>query len=139
MFITNHKPYDSICPECTEYQKSCNIYNCRSCGEPIDSASGENPIAEGKDMTRAYRRKLAKEKKNRSLKMNPYANNGNKGRNGKYIINNDVDEYERCKKSSKKRSNRYSDKNVIKRGLREGFSYEDLDDMTVGMQKFKKH
>lgn len=138
MFVSNHKPLDTVCPECTEYLKSCNIYNCRSCGEPIDSAvsASEESVVEGKDMSRAYRRKAAKEKKNRGMKINSYANNGTKSKNGKYIIDNDVDVYERGIKASKKRSNRHSDKNVLKRGLREGFTYDDLDDMTNGVQKF---
>lgn len=138
MFETLHRPPDTVCKECSDKMLHDGVFRCRACGEDIDSArpAGES-APEAKDMSRAYRREMKKEKCKKKYSMNSYAANGKKGRNGKYMVDSDIDKEERTMKMKSRKNDRHSDNQSIKRGLREGFSDYDLDDLAGGKEKFK--
>lgn len=139
-FVSTHKPPDSICEGCTQKMQRDDVFRCRVCQSNIDSAASDNGgLEEAKDMSRAYRREMEKEKKKKSLKMNSYASNGKKSKNGKYMRDGELDENTRLQKMTSRKSSRHSDKQNINRGLREGFTEDDFDDVIGGKIKFKKN
>lgn len=139
-FVSTHKPPDTICESCTGKMQKDDVFRCRVCGTDIDSAASENTEpGEVKDMTRAYRRGMQEEKKKRSLKMNSYASNGRKSKNGKYIQDGEIDGSIKLQKITSRKNSRHSDKQNINRGLREGFTEDDFDDVIGGKIKFKKN
>lgn len=132
IFTTTHRPFDVICPECTEKMNNDGVYRCRVCREKIDSADSEI-LSEEKDMTRAYRRDKNQEKKKKDMQIKQ------RKKNQKYISDDDVDDYYFNNKSQSRKNSRHQDKQNINRGLREGFTYDDLDDMVGGKIKFNKN
>ena len=139
-FASTHKPPDAICESCAKKMQEDDVFRCRVCSENIDSARPQDEDApEAKDMTRAYRRTMTKEKKQRDLKMNFYASNGRKGKNGEYIKGGERSEDVRMQKMTSRKNSRHSDKQNISRCLREGFTYDDYDDIVGGKVKFKKN
>lgn len=139
-FISVHKPPDAICEECTAKMQADDVFRCRVCNEDIDSARPQDEEApEAKDMTRAYRRTMTKEKKQKNLKMNSFASNGHKGKNGAYMRDGELDGNIRVQKMTSRKNSRHSDKQNISRGLREGFTMDDFDDVIGGKIKFKKN
>ena len=139
-FVSTHKPPDTVCEDCTQKMKRDDVFRCRVCQSNIDSAASDNEeFEEVKDMSRAYRREMEKEKKKRNLKMNSYASNGKMGKNGKYIRDGELDESTRLQKMTSRKNSRHSDKQNINRGLREGFTEDDFDDVIGGKIKFKKN
>lgn len=134
-FSTTHRPFEVVCPECTAKMNNDGVFRCRVCREKIDSAlSDAEIVSEEKDMTRAYRRDKNQEKKKKEFQIKQQKKN-----NQKYISDDDFDDYFINQKMQSRKNSRHQDKQNINRGLREGFTYDDFDDMVGGKVKFSKN